>query len=69
MLTHLSAFDVLFIATQLCRGLAVLHEHNIVHRDLSLRNVFVHRNEAGELLFKIGGEDVEFVLSRLLYAL
>lgn len=45
---------MLYIGTQLASGLSVLHEHKIIHRDLALRNLFVHCNEKGELAFKLG---------------
>lgn len=56
-LTHLNAFEALTIAVQLCEGLAALHQHKIVHRDLALRNLFVHcHEETKQLSFKIGGQ-------------
>lgn len=54
-LTHLTLFEILHIGVQLARGLSVLAEHKIVHRDLALRNLFVHFDtKTGDLTFKIG---------------
>lgn len=51
---QLTVFELLHIAVQLTSGLAVLHEHKIMHRDLSPRNVFLHRDKKDELRVKIG---------------
>lgn len=48
-------FEFLHIASHLTNGLAALHEHNIIHRDLAFRNIFVHCETDGTLMFKIGG--------------
>lgn len=53
-LIHLTLFEILHIGVQLANGLAALAEAKIVHRDLALRNVFVHCNPVGDLVLKIG---------------
>lgn len=53
-LIHLTEFEILHIGVQLASGLSVLHEHKIVHRDLALRNLFVHCDAKGDLTVKIG---------------
>lgn len=56
-LIHLTLFEILSIGVQLAEGLSVLHEHKIVHRDLALRNLFVHYDSKrpNDLTIKIGG--------------
>lgn len=49
----LTPFEALHLAVQLADGLAALHEHRIVHRDLNLRNFFVHFTN-GVPMLKIG---------------
>lgn len=42
------------LRVKLCGVQLALHSNNIVHRDLALRNLFVHRHTNGELTVKIG---------------
>lgn len=53
-LIHLTLYEILRVGVQLSGGLSHLHKRKIIHRDLALRNLFVHLEE-GELNFKIGG--------------
>lgn len=51
---YLDAQTALQMARDAAKGLAALHEMNIVHRDISLRNIFIHRASDGSFSFKIG---------------
>lgn len=53
-LIHLTLFEFLHIGSQLAAGLAALAEKKIVHRDIALRNIFVHCDEKGDLNVKLG---------------
>lgn len=53
-LPFLSAFELLTIALHLTSGLKALHGRNLVHKDIALRNILIARNEAKQLVFKIG---------------
>lgn len=51
---HLSRHQALQIFLQLAQGLSQLHEAQIVHGDLALRNCFVHSVDGESLVFNIG---------------
>ncbi|CAE7602631.1 ATG1C [Symbiodinium natans] len=41
------------IVGQILKGLTVLHDHDLVHRDLKLQNVMIKRDERGQVQVKI----------------
>lgn len=41
------------VLVDILRGLAYLEEKNIVHRDIKLENILMHRNENGRMIAKI----------------
>jgi serine/threonine protein kinase len=49
----LSEGEAIELGVQICRGLAVAHDHGIVHRDLTPSNVFLCRTATGKPLAKI----------------
>lgn len=51
---YFSALEAWHLAGQMANGVACLHKHEIVHRDLALRNVFLHCDGSGTLIVKIG---------------
>ena len=53
--------DLFDATSQLACGLAFLHSHGIMHRDLKPQNILVKQNPMGELAVKIG----DFGLARL----
>lgn len=55
-INFLTLYEALYIAEHLSAGLAALAEQHIVHRDISLRNIFVDLEPSGKLIFKIGGK-------------
>lgn len=54
MMLPLTPFEIVCLAKHLLSGLAVLHEKKFVHRDIAPPNVFVSRDAADRLVFKIG---------------
>ncbi|MBA2664445.1 MAG: protein kinase [Bradymonadaceae bacterium] len=55
------AYDEVFsVVTQVLGSLREAHQHDIVHRDLKLENIFLHRSEGGEFFAKV----LDFGLSK-----
>lgn len=52
----LTPLEVRTLAAHLLTGLCTLHDQSVslVHRDISPRNIFIARNAAVEILFKVG---------------
>lgn len=46
--------EMITYANQLVSGLAWLHERDIVHSDLALRNIFAHSSDNNKIILKIG---------------
>lgn len=53
-LPFLTAFELLTAAIHLTTGLQALHDQQLVHKDIAPRNIMIGRNEAKQLVFKIG---------------
>jgi serine/threonine protein kinase len=56
MMTRVRRLNVkttLKIATQTCRGLGKAHEANVIHRDMKPENIFLTKNEDGEMVAKL----------------
>ena len=54
--------EAINIFNQILRGVEVIHQNKIVHRDLKLENIFVKKTEKQGLICKIG----DFGLARFL---
>lgn len=49
------------ICMQVAQGLAYLHRHHIIHRDMAARNILIHADERGAITAKVS----DFGLSRI----